>query len=351
VAGAPELIGHAAIRRELRALARSPRPAHAILLAGPESTGRRPLARFYARLLDCERIARDGAPAPAEPCGECRACRLIAEDAHPDVLFLAPGDVLCRPRAGDASHPPHAESRDIRICQVRGTLELVARYPFEAPYRAVIIDPADRMTPDAANTLLKTLEEPPSHSVFVLITSAPDQLLETIASRCRRIDVPAVATSVIEAALTERGIESAIARDAAAAARGRPGLALQYARKPDLMGDRQRLLQRCARLAAASLGERFRYSGELWERWRNDRAPVFRELDVWEEFWERDLNDAAHAGDLDATTEALAALKTVATAREYLLANVLSRTVFDFMLVSFPGRTLGEGSSDAAAGS
>jgi DNA polymerase-3 subunit delta' len=345
------VIGHEGILRELQILASATPPAHALLLAGPESTGRTALAREYARFLNCEAVAAGGETPPAGPCGECRACRLIAEGHHPDVVVLEPGDTLCRPRGGDSSHAAHPDSRDIRICQVRGAIDLVAKYPFEARYRVVIVDPAERMTTEAANTLLKTLEEPPSHSVFVLISSAPEQMLETVISRCRRLDVTTVPTPVIESGLAGRGYPPDVAHAAASAARGLPGVAIAFAAKPDLMGDRERLLERCARIAAAGLVERFRYSTELAERWRNDRKAIFRELTVWEEFWERDLHAAACAGTREPAAETASALRAVATAREYLLANVLARTVFDFMLVTFPRRTLGASGPETAEGS
>ena len=213
----PELIGHAGIVRELGALAASEEPPHALLFAGPDGTGRTALAIEYALLLNCELLhppATAGAslfgedvvsglgPRASElgnACGECRPCRLILEGAHPDIIVLGPGDTLCRPRDGE-SHPKHPDSRDIRICQVRGLIDLASRYPFEARYRMVIIDPADRLYYDgaAAHTILKTLEEPPGHTVFCLISAAPEQLLETIRSRCRRIEVRPVPRAEVE---------------------------------------------------------------------------------------------------------------------------------------------------------
>ena len=111
---------------------------------------------------------------------------------------MAPGDSLCRPRQNESSHDKHPLSRDIRICQVRGIIDLAARYPFEAKYRMVIIDPADRLAREAAHTSLKTLEEPPGHTVFALITAAPEAIIETIISRCRRINVGAVARGEVD---------------------------------------------------------------------------------------------------------------------------------------------------------
>jgi len=197
------------------------------------------------------------------------------------VVVLAPGDMLCKPRSGDTSHAAHPLARDIRICQVRGLVELAARFPFEARYRMVIIDPADRLTRDAANTMLKTLEEPPGHTIFAVLTEAPEAVLETVQSRCRRIDVHTVAKPVIKASLEARGVSPDVAEAAAEAARGRPGLAIAYAAQPDLIGDRERHLRRFATIAAARAGERLRYSEELSRRYREERAAVAEQLDIW----------------------------------------------------------------------
>ncbi len=355
----PELIGHAAILRELRALAASDEPPHAVLFAGPEGSGRSALALEYARLLNCETLhppvtAGSSLFGDAElsqlgtrnselqPCGACRPCRLIAERAHPDIITMAPGDTLCRPRDGE-SHPKHPESRVIRICQVRGLIDLSSRYPYEARYRMVIIDPADRLdrTGAAAHTILKTLEEPPGHTVFCLVTAAPENLLETIISRCRRIDVRPVPKAEIEAGLIARGVEPPLAIRCAEASHGRPGRAIQFAAQPDLMGDRARLLERCARVAGEGLGERFRYANDLAERWRKDRAGVASEIDVWEAFWEERLRNGASEGAAPASLGgALEALRAITRVRENLQANVIARTAFELMLLSFPRVTL-----------
>ena len=355
------LIGHEAILRELRVLAASEEPPHALLFVGPDGSGRTALALEYALLLNCERLhppatagaslfgddtlsdLRSGSASDADPCGECRPCRLIAEGAHPDIITLGPGDTLCRPRDGE-SHPKHPDSRDIRICQVRGLIDLVAKYPFEAQYRMVIIDPADRLYREgaAAHTILKTLEEPPGHTAFCLITAAPEALLETIRSRCRRIDVHPVPRAEIEAGLIERGVEPRLAARCAEAARGRPGRAIQFAAEPDLIDQRGRLLERCARIAGESTGERFRYAATLAEEWRKDRAAVLNEIDVWEAFWEQRLRDGASEGaNDDDLRAALEAMKAISRVREDLTVNVIPRTAFELMLLSFPRVTLG----------
>jgi DNA polymerase-3 subunit delta' len=345
------LIGHSDIVRELESLAASENPPHALLFAGTEGSGRMSLALHYAMLLNCERAAPPPAGAslfgdtlpPASssiPCRECRPCRLIADGAHPDVIVLGPGDTLCKPRDGE-SHAKHPDSRDIRICQVRGVIDLVARFPFEARYRAIIIDPAERFGETSAHALLKTLEEPPGHTVFCLLSAAPEAIIETILSRCRRIDVRLVAKDEIRAGLIANGIEPALASRAAEASGGRPGRAIVLANQPDLMGDRTRFLERCARVASEGWVERFAYASEVTDRFRRDRASVVPELEAWEAFWERRLREGGDHGEpKDALAGALDALRAITQLRADLLANVNTRAAFELMLLSFPRVTL-----------
>ena len=329
-----EIIGHGEARRALRRLAAGGYPPHALLLEGPARTGRTLLALELTALLNCEAAEPDD-----RPCDACRACRLIAARAHPDVLHLEPGDSFCR----GGGHQPHPRSRDIRICQVRGLIESVSRHPFEGRVRVIIIEPAERMGLEAANTLLKTLEEPPPATVLVLITAAPEALLETVRSRCRALPVGLVPDGVIAEGLRDRGFPPALAERVAAAARRRPGDALAFAEQPDLMDDRGRLLERCATLAAGRAAERMAYAGDLAERWRRDRELVLAELDVWETFWEARLRDGP------APRDALAALQAVAAARDDLEAQVVARMALELMLLRFPAGTLAEGDAHAPA--
>ena len=347
-----DLIGHADIVRELESLAASKHPPHALLFAGNEGSGRMSLAIHYAMLLNCDRAAPPPAgaslfgddvpvaPGGAIPCGECRPCRLIAEGVHPDVIVLAPGDTLCKPRDGE-SHPKHPDSRDIRICQVRGVIDLAARYPFEARYRAIIVSPAERLGEASAHALLKTLEEPPGYTVFCLLSAAPESIIETILSRCRRIDVRLVARAEIVAGLVSRGIDPVLAARAADASGGRPGRAITLAAQPDLMGDRDRLLERCASVASQGWAERFSYANDLAERHRRDRNSVVPELAAWETFWEERLREGGDRGLPGAELgTALEALRAIAQLRNDLLANVNARAAFELMLLSFPRVTL-----------
>ena len=139
----------------------------------------------------------------------CAACSRIARGVHPDVLIVAPGD-----------------SGSIKIEQVRDIVDRAAYRPFEGRRRAFIIDEADALVPAAQNALLKTLEEPPPSSVFLLITARPDMLLPTVRSRCPRLQFRALGSHDIAAAMVTRGYSVEEARAVAATADGSLGRAL-----------------------------------------------------------------------------------------------------------------------------
>jgi DNA polymerase-3 subunit delta' len=339
-----DLIGHQGLLAELRSLALSSSPPHALLFDGPASTGKRPLARLYAMVLNC--LERESLAPPDLPCGACRPCRLIGNGGHADFVEVGIGDTLCRPRAGASEHS-HETTRNILICQVRGLIDLVSRFPLEGRVRVIVIEPAEKMTPDAQNALLKVLEEPPGRTAIALITSAPQDLLETIVSRCRRFDVRPVARQQIEEALVARGVEAQVAARAAEQARGRPGIALTLAAQPALLDDRQRLLDRCAEMAAAPIVRRFEHAQDLSRRWRGDPQAVLRELAAWEDFWELELRGAASEGSSRAI-EAAMAIQAIAACRDDLLFNVIPQVALERMVLAFPHRTLAEHPAEEA---
>ena len=119
--------------------------------------------RQSASAGNADRVAIDA-------CGTCASCTRIARLVHADVLLVEPGDTGV-----------------IKVDQVRDVVERTAYRPFEGRRRVVIVDEADAMLSEAQNALLKTLEEPPSASMFVLVTSRPDELLPTVRSRCQRL--------------------------------------------------------------------------------------------------------------------------------------------------------------------
>ncbi|HEY7054893.1 MAG TPA: DNA polymerase III subunit, partial [Vicinamibacterales bacterium] len=165
-----EIIGHGPLLQLLaRSAGRGALPA-SLIFSGPDGVGKRSTAVALAQVLNCERPAAYGDAPGIAACGECSACRRIARGVHADVLVLEPG-----------------ETGTIKVDQVRDAIERAAYRPFEGRRRVVIVDEADALLPEAQNALLKTLEEPPPASLFVLVTARPDVLLPTVRSRCHRL--------------------------------------------------------------------------------------------------------------------------------------------------------------------
>jgi DNA polymerase-3 subunit delta' len=170
--------------------------------------GKRLTALALAQVLNCDRPITT--EAGRDSCGECATCKRIGRGVHADVLVVEPGD-----------------SGTIKLDQVREAIDRTAYRPFEGRRRLVMIDHADALNVEAQNALLKTLEEPPPASVFVLITDRPDMLLPTVRSRCQRLRFGPLSPGDVAAVLVrDHGMSPAEAHAAAAAADGSIGRAL-----------------------------------------------------------------------------------------------------------------------------
>ena len=228
------IIGHRRIVSLLaRALARDTLPP-ALLLAGPAGVGKRRIATALAEAINCL-DPRSAEGLEREACGVCASCKRIARGVHPDVITVEPGD-----------------SGSIKIEQIRDVVERAGYRPFEGRRRVVIVDEADALVHAAQHALLKTLEEPPSASVFVLVSSMPDALLPTVRSRCPRLRFGQLSAAEVAAALIrDHDYTEPAARAAAVDANGSIGVALS-AESADLAEARetaQRLLQQAAKAA------------------------------------------------------------------------------------------------------
>lgn len=165
-----------------RLMATGTRRAHAILLAGLPGQGKRVFAEAYAAHLLCASPAADG-----QACDTCSGCRLRLSGNHPDLRRLVP-EAEQADAAESTSNSKSKPSQQIVIDQVRQLREQLTVTGHQSGERVVIIDPAETMNGNTANALLKLLEEPPEHTVFVLVSSAPRRLLPTIRSRCQQWD-------------------------------------------------------------------------------------------------------------------------------------------------------------------
>ena len=183
------IIGHAEILEQLKKNAVTRKIPHAIIFSGVAGIGKRKIAEIFAASLLCENLT-DG-----EPCGVCPNCKLMKGKSHPDFYVVEP----------EATKT----TRNIKIEQIRSLQRQVALKPVQAERRVVIIDGAEFMKTAAANCLLKTLEEPPGETIFILITANRAGLLMTIRSRCMTVNFERLTEEQIKNELLRREIDNA----------------------------------------------------------------------------------------------------------------------------------------------
>ena len=167
-----EVAGQKHIIRTLRNALANNKIAHAYLFCGPRGTGKTTMAKLFAKALNCEQGI-------GCQCNECSNCKEVIDGSHPDVIEI------------DAASNNGVE-------QVRDLIDKVNYLPIKGRYKVYIIDEVHMMTANAFNALLKTLEEPPAHVIFILATTEPHNIIPTILSRCQRYDFTKVADSDIE---------------------------------------------------------------------------------------------------------------------------------------------------------
>ena len=232
-----DCIGHHQSIAFLQSAVTHERLAHAYLFHGEEAIGKRLTAIRLAQALNCEQPPEaDG----LDSCGTCRSCRQIEARIHPDFFVIEPDQ--------------EQATRQIKIEQVREIEHQIMYRPLVGERKICLIDDADRMTIGAANALLKTLEEPPAHSLFLVISSRPAALPATIRSRCQALRFTTPARTQVEAALIlTREIPPADARFLAIVSEGRLGEALTADVK-DTRARRQQLVDLVRPQALQSIG-------------------------------------------------------------------------------------------------
>jgi DNA polymerase III subunit delta' len=318
----------------MRAVARG-RVPQSLLFAGPDGVGKHAVAIALAQAVNCPRRGEAGR-AQDDACGECATCQRIARGQHSDVTVVDQG--------GEASIK-------IRMLRTR-VLEVVGFRPFEARHRVYVIDPADEMTEEAQDALLKTLEEPPPAAIFILVTAYPDTLSPTIQSRCRRLRFGPLAEADVARVLAERaGLDRAKARALAGASGGSVSRALAE-ETGDLADDRDAALALIASTKDRAIGPRLRAAAALAQHGskRRDRDALGARLSIVASLI-RDLgalsagvSDGLANADLEDTLRRLApafdarrlanAFGIVTEAQDALTRNASPKIVADWVAVT-----------------
>ncbi len=206
-----DIIGQEQIKEQLQNALRTGQISHAYILEGERSAGKEFIAKIFATALQCEKGGTD-------PCGECRSCKQAASGNQPDIRFIT------------HEKPNAIGVEDIRL-QINNDM---AVKPYSSPWKIYIIGEGEKMTPQAQNALLKTLEEPPEYGIIMILTSNLDALLPTIQSRCLILHMKPVPDDLVKKYLMETlKVPDYQAGICAAFARGNIGKAKSLASSED----------------------------------------------------------------------------------------------------------------------
>ena len=257
-----DIIGHEQIKEHFQKAIANNKESHAYILTGEAGMGGKSLANAFALTLLCEK-------GKSEPCMECHACKQVLSGNHPDLIYVE-----------------HEKPGSIGVDDIRKQInDTIMVRPYSSYYKIYIVDEAEKMTQQAQNALLKTIEEPPSYAVIILLTTNQDAFLPTILSRCVQLKLKPLKDFVVKSYLTEHmQIAEADADIYAAFARGNLGRAIALASSEDFNLMRQEVLHLLKHVKDADISELLDYIRKLKE----DNLDIYECLDFMQ-LWYRDV--------------------------------------------------------------
>jgi DNA polymerase-3 subunit delta' len=345
-------VGHERAVETFRRILRSGVVPHAYLFTGSPGSGKRTLALAFAMALNCMAGAPEGQPWPDVPCGLCSSCTRIARGAHPDLLEINL-ETQARALGEGGGKAKAAPAKELRIDSIRDMQESVGLTPHSARWRVVIIGDAEKLNEEASNCLLKTLEEPPGHTVLMLLAGDESLLLPTVASRSFIVPLHGTSRATIAQALRERWhVEREQAELVAALSDGRLGAAVSLLSAPDALARRQAALEQAAILVGATKLDRVAVATRLAKMYSDDRQGLYDYLDAWEGWWRDVMATGAGAQELAmgrdqanalastarriSPAQAAASITLVQEARRQLQENVNPRLALEALTLALP---------------
>ena len=258
-----DIIGQDLIKKHFITAIATGNVSHAYILSGEEGMGKRTLAEAFALTLMCQ--DRHG----GEPCGQCHACKQVLSGNHPDVIDVT-----------------HEKPASIGVDDVRRQInDTVSIKPYSGGYKLYIVDEAQKMTVQAQNALLKTIEEPPAYVVILLLTSNEEIFLPTILSRCVKLSLKPLTDEQVRSYLKDRlKVEGPQAEVYIAFARGNLGKAIDLSRSEDS----QRFYEELAELLKNLKKEDISQLLERIKRWKDEGRDLYQCLDFMQ-MWYRDV--------------------------------------------------------------
>ena len=311
---------------------------HAYLFAGPPGLGRRTLALRFAQALNCSTPVDAGVP-----CGTCRDCKQIESMKHADLSIVEP--TIKDPATKELIPSPNGE---IRIEQIRDLHKTINLKPFQSKYRIALFLRFHQANDNAANALLKTLEEAPPSAILILTADNPEQLLPTIVSRCEVLRLRPLSVDEVKRELENRGVENSRAKLIAHISGGRMGYALRLIENNSLLETREERLNDLLSLLPASRVEKFSYADKL----SKDKDAMRQTITFWLSYWRDvmlrvsqaatplvnvdrnvEIEDIASRLDLSASRRVVSGLEETLDKMD---RNVNSRMLAEVMLMDLP---------------
>lgn len=335
-----EIVGQSKVVSLLQCSLEKQATAHAYLLVGPRHVGKMTLALDLAKALNCT--------AAEPPCGECDSCLKIARGKHADVQVIGLG-------SNNNSTTEARTQTEISIDQIRELQHSASLPPFEGSCKAFLIDQAELLSHEAANCLLKTLEEPSPRVVFLLLATNEKLLPATVVSRCQRLELPPLTATEAESTLATRwGAPPDKARLLARLCHGCLGWAISATSDNSLLQDRTSQIEKLLSIIDADNEGRFDHASRLATQFTQNRDDFPRILELWLDWWRDLLLIKVDRGDLVTNVDLLDSLTnrtqdytlpqirhvidSIQATGEQLRQNVNPRLALEVLMLNIPAK-------------